>query len=85
MTRASGCVGAAIAVLFASVAAPSAVAGNLLQAYEMALHGDPQLAGARSNLLARRESLPQTRAAIILAESDLQDANEALEIGRAHV
>jgi outer membrane protein len=62
MKRAS-CVG--LVLLFAAVAGRDAVAEDLLDIYELALQGDPQLAGAGSNLLARRESVPQARAALL--------------------
>ncbi len=47
------------------LAGARAEAGDLLHAYELALRSDPQLAGAGANLLARRETLPQTRAALL--------------------
>ncbi|HTE51511.1 MAG TPA: TolC family outer membrane protein [Kofleriaceae bacterium] len=40
-------------------------AGDLLETYEIALRSDPQMAGAEANHLARRESVPQARAALL--------------------
>lgn len=56
------------AVVVAGVAllvARPARAGDLLDVYRLALRSDPQLAGAESNLLARREGVPQALSALL--------------------
>ena len=50
--------------LAAALASASAKAADLLQTYEMARNGDPQLAIAESNTLYTKEGRVQARAAL---------------------
>ena len=57
---------ALIAVISMSVLLPGAVAAeDLLQTYELARSGDPQLSAAESGRLATREGAVQARAALL--------------------
>ncbi|MGL6291541.1 MAG: TolC family protein, partial [Silanimonas sp.] len=54
----------ALALLVAGLAVPASAA-DLLQAYEMARKGDPQLAAAEARAAAAQAGVTQTRAALL--------------------
>lgn len=54
-----------LATALALALAPAAGATDLMQTYEMARNGDPQLAASESNRLAQKEGAVQARAALL--------------------